>query len=106
MRYRSRQNQKSVEDLVDDKKEDYMKMRPRQKGNLDSRGKKFMGVAGKSVEYIESSIDDSDDPVVFIQFTDETALEITVGSNPNVTAELIRTKNGEDWSPVRRKAFL
>jgi len=78
---------------------------PRQKGNLDSRGKKFMGVAGKSVEYIESSIDDSDEPIIFIQFTDETALEITVGSNPNLGAELIRTNNGE-WSPVRRKAFL
>ena len=83
-----------------------IRMPPRQKGNLDSRGKKFIGVAGKSIEYIESSIDDSDEPIIFIQFTDETALEITVGSSPNVTAELIRTKDGEDWSPVRRKAFL
>lgn len=77
----------------------------RQKGNLDSLGKKFVGVAGKKVERIESFLDEDDEPHVCIRFTDETALDITVGSNPNLGAEWIRTKDG-DWSPVRRKAFL
>jgi hypothetical protein len=81
-----------------------MKIPPRQKGNLDSLGKKFIGVAGKSVECIEALIDDSDETHIFITFTDETALDITMGSNPNLTAIWLQIKDGE-LEQVRRKAF-
>jgi hypothetical protein len=77
----------------------------REKGNLNTLGKKFAGVAGKSVEYIESFLDEDDEPHVFIRFADETALDITVGSNPNLGAEWQQVKDGE-LCPVRRKAFV
>jgi hypothetical protein len=93
-----------VADLVVEKQEDYMKAL-RKKGNMDSLGKKFAGVAGKSIEYIDSFLDEDDEPHVFIKFTDETALDITVGSNPNLGAEWQRVKDGE-LEAVRRKAFL
>ncbi len=50
-------------------------------------------------------MDDSDEPHIFIRFTDDTAMDITVGSNPNLTAEWKQIKDGE-LEPVRRKAFV
>ena len=76
-----------------------------EKGNMDSIGKKFAGVEGKTVEYINSSLGIDDEPHVYVQFSDGTALDIAIESSPNLTAGWLRVKAG-DQSPLPRKVFM
>jgi hypothetical protein len=74
-----------------------------EKGNLDSIGKKFAGVSGKTVKRINAYVGEEGEPGICIDFTDGTVLDITVGSNPNVTADWFHVK---DDKPPRRANFL
>jgi hypothetical protein len=64
--------------------------------------RKFVGVAGKTVESIELSLEEV--PSVEIRFTDATVLDIVIAAESNVSAEWLRVKNGEQ-SRMRRRVF-
>ena len=66
--------------------------------------KKFAGVAGKTVKFIESASEEGR-PLVFVQFTGGTALHISLESTSNTRAKWLRVRNG-NHSPLRRKALI
>ena len=76
-----------------------------ERGNMKSVGRRFAGVAGKTVEYIDSSLGIDEESHVFVQFSDGTALDIAIESSPNLTAGWLRVKAG-DQSPLPRKVFM
>jgi hypothetical protein len=72
---------------------------------MDTRGRKFAGVGQKTVEFIESSLGIDDRPHVLIRFSDGTALDIAIESSPNLTAEWLVGKKGDDLKPLQHKIF-
>jgi len=50
------------------------------KGNMNSIGRRFAGVAGKTVEFIESSLGIEEEPHIHVRFNDGTALDIAIDS--------------------------
>jgi len=76
------------------------------KGNMESVGRRFAGVEGKIVEYIESSLGIGDEPHIYVRFNDGTALDIDIESIPNLTAEWLRVEgNLGDLEPFKHKIF-
>jgi hypothetical protein len=76
-----------------------------EKGNMKSVGRRFAGVEGKTVKFIESSLGIDEEPHVYVQFRDGTALDIAIESSPNLTAGWLRVKAGNQ-SPLRRRIFI
>jgi hypothetical protein len=77
------------------------------KGNMDSVGKKFAGVEGKKVKLIHSFLSEDMEPRVYIEFTDNTGLEIKIESKPDLSAEWLRIdENGDsEPEPFQREIF-
>lgn len=73
-------------------------------GNMDSVGREFAGVKGKTVESIRAFICEDDQPRVYIQFADNTGLEITIASKPDLSAGWMREENG-NVEPFERAVF-
>jgi hypothetical protein len=77
------------------------------KGNMNSIGRRFAGVAGKTVEYIESCVGIAEEPHIYVRFNDGTALDIEIESTPNLSAEWHHRVEGKlgDFEPFQRKIF-
>lgn len=77
-----------------------------EKGNMKSIERRFAGVGGKTVQSITSSLGIEDEPHIFIQFDDGTALDIEIESLPNLTAEWRRVEGDlGDLEPFQHKIF-
>jgi hypothetical protein len=68
---------------------------------MHKTGKRFEGVSGKTVDFIESYRNEEGQPRIYIQFRDKTALDILVELTPKISSEWWRVKNG-DLVPLQR----
>lgn len=70
---------------------------------MEKVGKRFAGVAGKTVKFIDSYLDEDEQPHISIDFTDGENLDIRIKATPEMTVEWAKDENGTlEYLPDRK----
>lgn len=76
-----------------------------QRHQLETAPKRFAGVAGKIIKWMDCALGEDNETVVDIQFEDGEALLITVEAKPTIVAEW-RKYEGKDLEPIPDKKIF